>query len=963
MRGVPFADAHQNPWPLTWAGSAGGGYSGELSGPFAFAESTTAHDKNLARICQTLFFANGHVVIAIGNLEPNTTYRFDVITGLTDSFGGVGDTGARPIMVFAQNSGDAVGTILDSFEAQGGSGPGTGVAYNTTFEWTSGADGMVRVGIVPGDFFSPGTPPSDGAWLNAIVVTLVGGQANSFTWDGGGEDDNWDTAANWVSDALPAFTDGTANLIFDGSTRLAPNNNVAGAVLNNLVFGAEAASFDLTGNGFTIRTGLSNNSANPQTLSGGPIQVRPNAVISASGGDLNIQAGLDLGAGSDGAVQMRGLFTTTLAGPLTGLADLRIADSGTVRIVGPADEYQGEIFIERGHLRISSDRALGAVDAGTTLSGGGSNGALELSGGISVAEPITLGLRNWGSDLVQLRNLDGDNTLTGPIQNQEVSGYGEWFIESVAGKLTIRGDFTNRCIDGAPGIKLLGEGNGEWTSAIADNPDGLSRTYLVKEGGGTWTLCGNNTLTDGVHVLRGTLALRGPWTNNVAASPAITLYAGGNLDVTGLAGGGIVLADGQSLVGDGLVTGSVTAGPGSAISPGSDPGLTVTGGLTLADGCRLDLRLGCDSSLLHVTGGTVTGSGTGGVVVTIMDLGAEPASAYTLMDWSGASASGVDASDFALSPDSALEGTFSVVGTTLQFHVSSALNEYLRGGDAGEGLSLDASRLVAAVNAGDSVNDYTIQGVTFANAPVAQITGTPQPGVSGDVPVTFTWCSEQESENDDALQGVLSSLWFCEGGMDIAISGLTPGLGYKIDLLQSLGSVYPSREQAILLFGEWQQNVWLPQLEYAAVNTSLVAHADDAGEIVVSLRPSAEYGGTGPQDGCVLNGLAVASIRRFDYDDNGRVDALDLLQWEVCATGPSIPGPPPGCSPLQFAAGDADGDVISTRTITAHSRNASVATRRPRRNAANKHGPTPGWCDVRRPEPSHPPVFRDGAPK
>src|SRR5215471_13358268 len=44
----------------------------------------------------------------------------------------------------------------------------------------------------------------------------------TLTWDGGGANDNWTTAANWVGDVAPNPGD---DLVFAGTVRLTPNNN------------------------------------------------------------------------------------------------------------------------------------------------------------------------------------------------------------------------------------------------------------------------------------------------------------------------------------------------------------------------------------------------------------------------------------------------------------------------------------------------------------------------------------------------------------------------------------------------------------------------------------------------------------------------------------------------------------------------------------------------------------------
>lgn len=83
-------------------------------------------------------------------------------------------------------------------------------------------------------------------------------------WDGGGSDNNWTTAENWVSDVVPAA--GSA-LQFDGVTRLFPNNNFAADTsFASITFNSGAGAFTLGGNRITLTGGIINNSANLETI-------------------------------------------------------------------------------------------------------------------------------------------------------------------------------------------------------------------------------------------------------------------------------------------------------------------------------------------------------------------------------------------------------------------------------------------------------------------------------------------------------------------------------------------------------------------------------------------------------------------------------------------------------------------------------------------------------------------------
>src|SRR5213593_207013 len=74
------------------------------------------------------------------------------------------------------------------------------------------------------------------------------------TWDGGGADNKWTTAANWVGDVAPHAGD---DLVFPaGAARLANVNDFpAGTAIRSIA--VRAAGYQLTGNAIGLAAGLS----------------------------------------------------------------------------------------------------------------------------------------------------------------------------------------------------------------------------------------------------------------------------------------------------------------------------------------------------------------------------------------------------------------------------------------------------------------------------------------------------------------------------------------------------------------------------------------------------------------------------------------------------------------------------------------------------------------------------------
>src|SRR5947208_2865434 len=92
-------------------------------------------------------------------------------------------------------------------------------------------------------------------------------RAATDTWDGGGADNNISTNNNWADNTAPASNLTNTDLIFAGTTRLAPNfSGVFSA--HSVTFNNTAGAFTLGGQLLTIGSGgIVNNDADTQTFS------------------------------------------------------------------------------------------------------------------------------------------------------------------------------------------------------------------------------------------------------------------------------------------------------------------------------------------------------------------------------------------------------------------------------------------------------------------------------------------------------------------------------------------------------------------------------------------------------------------------------------------------------------------------------------------------------------------------
>lgn len=179
----------------------------------------------------------------------------------------------------------------------------------------------------------------------------------------------------------------------------------------------------------------------------------------------------------------------------------------------------------------------------------------------------------------------------------------------------------------------------------------------------------------------------------------------------------------------------------------------------------------------------------------------------------------------------------------------------LTGGDAGQGLTLNAANVVTARNVG-SASSFTVQGVSF--------TGQTGLGSGGDYAVSFGYPGGSEnSANDLALRSVVQSLAFAasgSGGINLTLTGLAANGAYHIDLIQSVGSSYNPREQAIAINGVFQTFVSLTKVMTSGYVSGFDVNANGSGTITVQLVNSSVFGGSGAQDGAVLNGYVLTAV-------------------------------------------------------------------------------------------------------
>ncbi len=308
------------------------------------------------------------------------------------------------------------------------------------------------------------------------------------------------------------------------------------------------------------------------TISGGMLQVSNPDGSALGSGSVVVQTNGSLRIGDGGA---NGSFTaTTITNNgtvgvnrsdnfawskfITGTGDFYKYNANTITI-STANDYSGATYVTGGAIRISDPGALGTtglISITTEFS------RLELTGGITLQKPITLGMKPGGSLAPGIVNVSGTNTLAGAINL--AAGGSRWIFSSDSDELVILGDCTSTVTGAGDSIYLLGDGNGTMRGSFVGNAG--HTVGLNKEGSGTWTLWGTNTLTGNTRINAGTLVLNGA----MVGTASITV---GSTSVGTLTGNGLVNAP-VSITGYGILCGNSATASGTA-SGAPAGGLTI----------------------------------------------------------------------------------------------------------------------------------------------------------------------------------------------------------------------------------------------------------------------------------------------------------------------------------------------------------------------------------------------------
>lgn len=448
--------------------------------------------------------------------------------------------------------------------------------------------------------------------ISSLFVFVPSTFAATVTWDGGGSDSNFSTAANWVGDIAPVSGD---SLVFDcASTNKGPVNNMTGATFASISFSGACGGvgFAVSGNAFTLTGGVTNSStgashsfSNNIVLTGAS-QTFTNSTADSSVGfsGSNVTFTLDLGTT---ALTFAGVGKFSMYSNLSGSGAITKNGTGTLTLAGASSSYSGAITISAGLLEVTGASALGSAASGTAVSSGAAiKYSMAYGQDYSVTEPLSLAGSGY-NESPTISFGQGNSVYPYPLT-------------TVSAAITLQSDIKlagyNR------NVKITGDITGNYIIGLVEGTQGTLEVASTTNGSKT-----SGTVTP-AH--KTTTVNSGDNDSNIDVD-----IEGNNTYVVNGIRGFASVAHGGILKGTGTV-GEVSLAAGGKIAPGLSPGCLSSGNLTFVAGSTYDFEVAgptecTEYDQIKVTGTVTLGNGT---LNTILFNGFKPVKdqAYKIID-------------------------------------------------------------------------------------------------------------------------------------------------------------------------------------------------------------------------------------------------------------------------------------------------------------------------------------------
>ena len=320
------------------------GASPSLSGSFAqtpvWLGSTPANASYYSIVTSgntvTLHYYNPNVPTGVGTANPASLPRnaSTMLTVLvTPAVGGSSSITSVAVNLGAIGLGNLL--LVDS-------------GNNRTFTNTV----SIGLGLAAGTIYLPVTI-TDGAGVQGMANIALTILPASELWSGGAANNNWSSALNWNTAVSPA----TGDLVFFGSGTYAPVMD-ANFTLGSVTFNSGAGSFVITNSGgsvLTIQAGVTNNSANAQTINV-PMTLTVGQTFSAAAGALSV--GKAVNNGGNSLTVADGGYATVMGGVISGTGGLTKTGPGT-NTLSAANTFTGGVFLNGGTVNVNAAETAG----------------------------------------------------------------------------------------------------------------------------------------------------------------------------------------------------------------------------------------------------------------------------------------------------------------------------------------------------------------------------------------------------------------------------------------------------------------------------------------------------------------------------------------------------------------------------------------------------------------------------